>query len=77
MACKGIGLQRVQVPPDNGSLQSVAVGAGKGGNDLRRNTPMEESCLGDTTSTQAGTPGNAERASRSTMQEPNRLECCG
>ena len=31
----GIGLQRVQVPPDNWSLQSVAIGAGKGGNELR------------------------------------------
>jgi len=35
MPCKGIGFQRVQFPPDNWSLQSVAIGAVKGGNDFR------------------------------------------
>jgi hypothetical protein len=62
-AVKGVGFQRVQIPPGNWSLQPVAIGAAV--EVTKPSKPsMERIASGDSASKQAVTKVNAEQASK-------------
>ena len=71
-AVKGVGFQRVQIPPGNWSLQPVAIGAAV--EVTKPSEPsMERIALGDSASKQGVTRVNAEQASKSITWTPTRL----